>query len=172
MHLIRGVDQIPNDMLKTLYLRWKDLAKDVNDLPFQDAIDSGLLEEVEDHCKYAHISYTPFRVYYNSVGKGIKDLYDSPIEGQYLDEIFDPWIQKTLIEAYETCAFQRIPVYDQKKFSTLFGDIGYEFMLLPFCPDTAEDVSRIVSCTFPINKNIKKYADWAEKVFVTPWLKK
>jgi len=167
MQLIENEDQISNKRLAELYKRWALLVEG-DTLPDKSCVNEKFLEGFGGYCKLSTIEVEPFRVYYNAVGEVVKRLYNSPIEGKYLDQVFDPWIRKTLLEAYKCCADEATPISEKKSFSTLFGEIGYEYILLPFSKN-GNEVHSILSCVFPLNKNIEEYADWGDMISVTPW---
>lgn len=167
MKIIHSHDDIPNDQLSQLYLRW-DTMRDGAGVPRSRLLNKEVLGDVSAYCKLAEIQQG--NVKYVSVGQALKDLYPEKIEGAYLHDLFEPWIRKQVIKTYEKCLEEKAAIYERKGFSTIVGSIGYEYLLLPFTHDDTGEVHAIVSCLFPQGSDIQKYLDWEEAISLTPWL--
>jgi hypothetical protein len=168
MKTIKTPDDIPNEHLKGLYHNW--CALNNNALPNKKSVDQSLFGHCSPFCKLAILENDPFRVKYDVVGAAVQDLYNEPLNGRYLDELFDPWIRKQVIETYKTCVETKLPVYERRGISTVIGTIGYEYIILPFSDKDEDEVSAFVSCVFPLDMSISKFEEWQNAILETPWL--
>ena len=169
MKIVKSVDDIPNEYLQEIYLNW--CALNHSELPNKKEVGQSLFGNYSPFCKLATLELEPFRVKYDSVGSAVQDLYNEPLNGKYLDELFDPWIRKQVIKTYEACVDTKAPIYERKGISTIVGKIGYEYIILPFSDKTEDQVSAFVSCVFPLDMSISKYDEWKDAISITPWFK-
>ncbi len=170
MKLVQKQEDIPNEVMAVLFSVWDSLKGD-DLLPVGSRLGEYGFDTVSAFCKFAQVDEEN-RVRYVKVGDAIKELYGQDFEGAYLDELFDPWVRKAVVETYETCISQKKVIYERKGFSTIIGSVGYEYLLMPFCGEDGTSVQKIVSCLMPLDAKIKKDSDWREAVSVTPWLKR
>lgn len=168
MKLVSAASDIPNTDLQALYERWVALCPPGR-VPEKGLMHSAkILGKIAENCK--NISKdAQGRMRYDSVGAVVQELYDQPMVGRYVDELFDPWIRGAVIKTYETAAQTGVAIYERKGFSTVFGSIGYEYLVLPFRDENGE-VTYFLSCIFPLNKDLTKFTDWQKKISLTPWL--
>jgi hypothetical protein len=168
MIIVDVKDDIPNEKLIELYENWQRLKPE--GLPYKSNLNQEVFGNYGPFCKLSVIEKEPFRIKYEAVGEAVQALYNAPLENQYLDELFDPWIRAQVITTYKTCYEKKSPVYEKKGIATIVGKIGYEYIILPFASDEEEEVSAFLSCVFPLDMSIGTFNDWKESVSMTPWL--
>jgi hypothetical protein len=168
MKIVKSVADIPNEELCALYERWM-AACPPGLIPEKALMQSTKIKgEVAENCKFVSWDEDA-RMRYDHVGGAVQKLYDQPMVGRYVDELFDPWIRSTVIKTYETAAQSAVVVYERKGFSTVFGSIGYEYLVLPFVGENGV-VDSLLSCVFTLNKDLQQFSDWQKKISLTPWL--
>lgn len=168
MKIVDSVEDITNEELQALYERWLS-ACPPGKIPLKELMRSTKIQSsIAGNCKIV-IADQNSRFFYESVGEAVQNLYDVPMARCYVDELYDPWIRNAVIKTYETSLQTGMPIFERKGFSTVFGSIGYEYLVLPFADESA-NVSALLSCVFPVNKDLKKFSDWYKKISVTPWL--
>jgi hypothetical protein len=170
MVLVRTEDDIANERLKELYNKYLTLCED-GALPDKKNVGPDLLGAVMGYCILSVVEPEPFRVFYHAVGEAIESLYNKDLKEKYVDELFDAWISKSITETYQDSYESKLPVYDEKGFSTIFGSLGYQRLILPFSSG-GDEVSAFVTCVFPSDMSIVKFSDWNDIVSITPWLNK
>lgn len=169
MEVIKDTDALTNDALKLFLSRWLE-KKDGSKIPTSECVDKNFLESLEPYCKHS-IALSPFDVKYTCVGSAIKKWYKEDMEDKSINELFDPWFRKIILESYELCAQKALPVYDNKGVSTIIGSIGYEYLILPFS-DNGQTVTSFITCLFPLGIKPGEAEDWEQIIKDTPWFNK
>lgn len=158
-------DEIPVLAFKTLVKVWFEARRD-GGLP-NHRIFTEAPEEYTRYCILARIEHDPFRVFYETAGDKLEQLYGSQLAPRPLDELFNPWFRKIARDKYKRAWEEQAPVYDSKVISTIVKKIGYHSLVLPVKSD---DDDYVVSVIFPNDVSLKIAQDWKSLVESTPWL--
>ena len=107
---------------------------------------------------------------YIAVGQAFEKMFKDPIEGKYLHEVYDSWIRRNVLQSYRLCVNSNKVIYNKKGFSTIIGNVGYEYILFPFMSQGQGKPDYIASCLMPLGVKIDDYKGLDKLVSNTPWL--
>ena len=153
MKIVENKQDIPNEYLGIVFSKWETF-KGASAMPAKAVLEGGAFDSIYAYCKFADVEADQ-RVRYTKIGDALKKFYGQDIENKYLEDLFDPWVRRSVLETYKTCINEKRPVYERKGFATVIGSLGYEYLLLPFYADNDQSVDMILSCLLPLNSKTK-----------------
>lgn len=165
MQIIHTPDEtVEYDAYNPVIKRWFALRGTDDHIPL---LETFLHEEwdVNEYSMVAQVMSSPIKVKYTSAGAKLESLYGKPIAGKMLDDLFNEWFRKRAYEGYKNMLTERLPVYEQRSFSTIKGKLGYYKLYLPF-----DEGRHAITYIIPSNPKFRKRMDWEQIVKKTPWL--
>lgn len=122
--------------------------------------------ELEEYRMLSRIKHDPLDVFYFEAGAALEKLYGKELANKNLEELYNDFFRARAYEGYGQVIEEKRPIYEQRKFSTVVGNIGYYKLHLPFGKDQVENVATYI---IPSSKFIKKAFDWVRIIDKTPW---
>lgn len=165
MQIIEDKKSIENPLFLIMYNKWQDLG--AGPIPHIDMLTKSFLDDMAGFSKIVQKT-DDGRFLYVTAGAAFEKIYQE-IAGKYLDEVYPDWIRKDTKDCYELCLESQKPVYNRKKFATVAGEAGYEFLLFPFLSEDNEPPDYILSCVSPLHVDSEKFKDLNEIIEKTPW---